>query len=142
MNDIVGVFNSYADSLDWNFTYGNKENQNLMQSDMEDGLIYFLLDPVTRNVLTSPYGGRGATEFTGSFMLVVKSDLDNTYNGTSTKVGKYEKNINPLLTKLELIKDIIECDNYTIENWSVVDVINALDVNLDGIIVTYKISKL
>jgi len=166
MTDIVGVFNGYTDTLGWYFTYGNKSNQNLLQSDMINDAIYFLLDPVTRSDVPSRFGGVAKTEFTGSFMLVVKSDLDNTYDNTNTdemfrvsvlgdggvyeenvcnvtkKTGKYELNIKPLLNKLELLKNIIECDNYNIDNWTIIDVIDALDVNMDGLIVTYKISKL
>ena len=142
MADIVGVFNSHVDTLGWYFTYGNKENQNLLQSDMVTDAVYFLLDPVNRNPIPSKFGGVSVVEYTGSFLLVVKSDMDNTYGGDGVKVGKYELNIKPLLTKLELLKSSLQCDNYNVQAWSNTDIVNALDVNMDGLVVTYKVSKL
>ena len=108
--------------------------------------IYFLLDPIIRVPTFSEFGGRGNITFTGSFMLVVKSTIDNVYDnqkGQDATDGKYQKNIKPLL-EIELLKleDSINCSDYQITGWSIVDAVNALDANMDGIIVTYGISVL
>ena len=63
-------------------------------------------------------------------------------SGCVVPTGKYEKNIKPLLVNLELLENVIDCSQYEIESWSIVDAINALDVNMDGIIVTFRIKTL
>jgi len=74
MTDIVGVFETHAESLGWTFNYGNKANQNLLTSERVVGRKYFLLETVTRTVQGSEFGGEGEIEFSGDFLLLVKSD--------------------------------------------------------------------
>ena len=145
MTDLVEVLEGHANTLDWYFSYGNASNKNLLASDRESGKIYMLLDPVTRVKAKSEYGGNGEITFNGSFMLLVKSTIDNVYHnqkGVDKSEGKYEKNIKPLLDDLQLLEDIIDCSNYQILSWSIIDVVNALDATTDGIIVTYSIKTL
>ena len=145
MTDFVGVLETYATGLGWYFSYGNTANRNLLRSDTVEGRIYCLLDPVTRVISSSENGGLGEQTFSGSFMLVVKSNLDNNYHnqkGQAKNTGKYEKNILPLLTSLESLKGLIDCSDYEITGWSIVDVINAMDINTDGIIITYSVKTL
>jgi len=142
MTDIVGIFETHCTALGWKFSYGNASNQNLLRSDKVDGEIYFLLDPVTRNIAGSEFGGDGEVTFNSSFLLVVKSNLDNVYHNqkeVDKTTGKYEKNIKPLLTELATFKSLVDCSDYEVEEWSIVDAINALDVNTDGLLVTFKI---
>ena len=145
MTDIVGIFESYADTLGWSFSYGNKANNNLLQSDREVDKIYFLLDPVTRTKNKSEFGGNGVVSFNGQFLLVVKSNLDNVYHnqkGIDKTNGRYEKNIKPLLTQLELLENELDCSDYQINEWSIIDAVNALDANTDGVVVTFRVSTL
>lgn len=146
MTDIVEVFSGYCDELEWNFSYGNAANLNLLRSNALTDDVYFLLDPVTRVKEKGQYGGTGLVTFNGSFMVVVKSTLDNVYHNqkeVNSSDGKYEKNIKPLLTDgLDSLESLIDCSEYQINNWSIIDVINALDVNLDGVIVTFEIQIL
>ena len=145
MIDIVGILENYSGTLGWSFSYGNKANNNLLQSNKVENQIYFLLDPVTRTKNKSEFGGNGRISFNGQFLLVVKSNLDNVYHNQKDKVktdGKYEKNIKPLLTQLELLENELDCSDYQIEEWSIVDAVNALDVNTDGLVVTFRISTL
>ncbi len=79
MIDLVSILEEYADGLGWGFSYGNKANQNLITSDLEDGKIYLILDPVSRKRPGTENGGEGKTTFSGSFMLLVKSTVDNVY---------------------------------------------------------------
>lgn len=148
MSDIVEVFETYADSYGWQFSYGNKYNQNLLQSDLVGGRVYMILDPVTRVRAHSQYGGTGDSTFTGSFLLVVKSTIDQVYHNQQNDFvppveGKYNQNIKPLLTT-EIIKleNELDCSAYEITNWSIIDVVNALDINVDGILVTFGVKIL
>lgn len=144
--DIYDKFLTDSTTLGWKFSYGNSANKNLLASDRVSGEIYMLLDPIVRLRTFSDNGGEGITTFTGSFMLVVKSNLDQVYDnqkGQDVTNGKYQQNIKPLLeTELVRLEDEINCSDYQITNWSIIDVVNALDVNTDGIIVTYGISIL
>ena len=146
MTDVYDIFKTDTEGFGWKFSYGNTANRNLLRSDKVVGEIYFLLDPITRGRGFSEFGGTGIQTFTGSFMLVVKSNLDNVYDnqkGVDATDGKYQKNIKPLLD-VELLKleDSINCSDYQITGWSIVDAVNALDANMDGIIVTYTLSVL
>lgn len=136
MVDIVEIFNEHTDTLGWNFTYGNKSNQNLLESDRISNKIYFLLDPVVRNEPPSEYGGDAGIDFSGDFMIVVKSKLDDTYT------DKYKNNIKPLLDELKRFKALIDCSKYEITSWSYIDATDVLDVNTDGLVITYKIKTL
>ena len=145
MIDLVGILEAHAATLGWDFSYGNKSNQNLLRSDTIAGKKYMLLDPVRRVKSKSEFGGTGIRTFNGSFMLVVKSTLDTVYHNQKEQLasaGRYELNIKPLLTELVLLEDILDCSDYEIKSWEVIDVINQLDANLDGIIVTFSISSL
>lgn len=145
MTDLVEIIENHCTNLNWYFSYGNKSNQNLLQSDRVEGQVYLLLDPITREKAKGEYGGSGVITFSGQFLLVVKSNLDNVYHnqkGVEKINGKYEQNIKPLLTSLELLEDEIDCSNYNIDSWQIIDVVNALDVNTDGLLVTFKISVL
>ena len=141
--DIVDYIETEVEKLGWIFSYGNKSNQNLILSDLIEGRIYFLLDPVTEAESTSEFGGVGETEYSGTFLILVKSDLDNVYHNQDQDktLGKYNKNIKPLKTSLNTFRDIIDCSDYERQTWSKVEVINELDVNFDGLIVTYKLKK-
>ena len=142
-NDLVEVLENYATSYGWQFSYGNKANQNLLQSDLIADKIYLLLDPLNRKRKFSEFGGTGKVIFTGSFLLVVKSTIDLTYHGQGDAQGKYLKNIKPLLqTSLPLLEDDLNCSAYEIENWDIIDVVDAFDVNTDGIIVKFTLSIL
>ena len=142
--DLVEVLEQQATTLGWTFSYGNKANQNLMESDLVADRIYLLLDPVRRLRAFSEFGGTGTSTFTGSFLLLVKSTIDQEYyEGQGTEAGKYKENIKPLLqTEIPKLEDVLNCDAYQINEWSIVDVVDILDFNADGIIVTFNISIL
>ena len=135
MTDLVEILQAHATTLGWGFSYGNKSNINRLQSDSIADRIYLLLDNVTRAKEQSEFGFSNKTNFTGSFMLVVKSNLDQKFE------DKYANNIKPLLDSLELLEDLIDCSDLEIVTWTAIDLVDALDANLDGLIVTYNIKN-
>lgn len=166
-NDIIEVFQAYANQLEWTFSYGNKANQNLLQSDLDDSKKYLILDPIRRNKTFSEFGALRERSFSGSFLLVVKSTIDQTYynqteeerfinrisvldgffsvnnscQSTQYKAGKYNQNIKPLIeTEVVRLEDIINCSQYKIDEWSIIDATDIFDANLDGIVVNFKLS--
>ena len=143
--DIVDYIEQEVEKLGWVFSYGNRANQNLIVSTLTEGEIYFLLDVVKESELPSEFGGNGALEFSSTFMIIVKSDLDNVYHnqqGQDKALGKYNKNIKPLKTSLNLFREVIDCSDYERLIWEKIDVINELDVNFDGLSVVFKFKKL
>lgn len=144
--DLYDEFTVHTQTLGWTFSYGNASNQNLLSSSLNDSEIYLLLDTITRVRLFSEFGGEGEQTFSGSFMLLIKSNLDNVYDSQRNQDpanGKYQKNIKPLLD-VEIVKleDEINCSQFEIKKWEIVDAIDVLDVNLDGIVVTYELTVL
>lgn len=143
--DIVKYIEQETETLGWFFSYGNVANQNLLESEKDIDKIYFLLDPViTDEPNVSELGGDGDITHTLRFLLLVQSDLDNVYftqkNEESTE-GKYEKNILPLKTQLKLFKDVIDCSIYERTGWRIVEGINMLSTNFDGLIVTTTLKE-
>jgi len=146
MTDIVGIFRTHCTTLGWEFSYGNKSNLNLLKSDKAADKIYFLLDPVARTGEGSEYGSDGETTFNTEFLLVKKSNFDNVYDnqkGVDKADGKYEKNIKSMFEdEFFKFKKLIECSDYQTVNWKVIDAVNALDANTDGVLVTYNLKIL
>ena len=142
--DLVEILEQHSATLGWIFSYGNKANQNLIQGDLTPEKIYLILDPVKRKRAFSEFGGTGDTTFTGSFLLLRASTIDQMYyEGQGTEAGKYKENIKPLLeTEVVRLEDILNCAEYKINDWSIVDVVDVFDFNADGIVVTYNISVL
>lgn len=145
MVDLVGILEAHAAALGWEFSYGNAANKNLISSDKIADKVYLLMDPVTRLRPSSENGAEGVKTFTGSFMLLVKSNLDNVYHnqkGKDKTQGKYEKNILPLLSALESLENLIDCSDLQRDTWTAIDTVNSLDANFDGLVVTYSLSTL
>lgn len=142
--DLVDVLEGYCNELDWVFSYGNSANNNLLM-DVKENKVYLILDPVRTTEGISANGGDGVVNFSGSFMLIIKSNLDNVYHNqldVPRTEGKYVKNIQPLKEHLNALKGLIDCSNLERANWSVIDAIDIFDENMDGIIITYSLNYL
>ncbi|MFV8339142.1 hypothetical protein ACNQGL_07710 [Flavobacterium sp. LB3P21] len=117
----------------WVFEYSRSDYQNLYNG-MEISKIHLFVDPITIDSQFSDSGSETKT-YTGKFMLLVSSDVDEAY------LTKYVDHIKPLITdSTQIIKDSILCSDYEINKFQTVEVINLFDVNLDGILVNYSIT--
>jgi hypothetical protein len=140
--DIIDYIEEQVELLGWVFSYGNKANQNLLVSEIKDERIYFLLDPIVTSELPSPFGGDGEQTFTGTFLLLVKSNIDEVYHtqrNTPSVKGKYNKHIKPLKTELNTFKSVIDCSDYKRDAWSITEIINEMDVNFDGLVISFTL---
>lgn len=145
MTDFVEILEAHAVTLGWVFSYGNTANRNLFVSDKVADQIYLFLDPVVRSNPGSENGGIGETTFSGSFFIAVKSNLDQQYHNQKDRAastGKYEQNIKPLLAEILGLEKVIDCSDLERAAWTVTDAVNALDANMDGIVVTYSVKTL
>ena len=125
-----------CDYNNWGFTYARTDFQNLY--DMEEipfkPLIF--LDPIQITEEFDEYNTVNKTNYNGSFMVLVSSDLDAIDYDT-----RYQNHIKPIIDNtLETLKQGVKCDGKnSINSWRVIEVINVLDFNGDGVAVTFNI---
>ena len=148
--NLVEQLRTITEGLGWKFYYGRRDFQNLVEAESEDDIKnYFFLDPVNRNPLYSDSSGlpTGEVEYTGYFMVLTKSDLDQEYDQQTgereTDEGKWREHIKPKLDALfNDFENAIMCvDDLQIIRLSVTDAINVFNETLDGITVNYKIKQ-
>lgn len=148
----VEFLRTLAESLGYVFHYGRHDYQNLFETDPDgeeiDPNVYFMLDPIKRiPVLSASTSLRTSkTRYVGKFLLISKSDLDEEYDAQtqrrSVDDGKWRKNISPKVeAALGTLLDRITCtEDQTINKWEVLDVINMLDENMDGVLIDFEIT--
>ena len=121
-----------ATAQGWAFVNAPRSYQNLQDianfiADIMDGVgvgeTFLFLDPVIRAKKTSEY-----IDYSGNFMVLTKSDLDETtYADRKTK---YIDPINDILYGTFYNK--LRC-NFLISDWRSIEVINVFDFNGDGV---------
>ena len=118
----------------WFFEYSRSDYQNLYDG-MEINKIHLFADPITIDTVFTDSGNEIKT-YTGKVMLLVSSDIDETYK------TKYINNIKPLITtSTQVIKQSILCDDtMEINKFQTIEVINLFDVNLDGVLINYSVT--
>lgn len=142
---IVDDIKSIIDTNGWEFLYGDKATQNLMNGEISSTPNFFLL-PVEKAGQLNDYNKPTFDTWTISFLLCKKSDLDG---GTSAEEGKdyyYEKwlnNIKPFYRQLvdEFISSFVCLEQYTITTTKTVEIINSMDWNVDGLFVTLTVKE-
>ena len=145
----VEQIRTITEGLGWYFHYGRRDFQNLVRTNgADDQTIYFFLDPVTRVPEYSSDSGfkTGAITYTGRFLIVTKSKLDEVYDTQKNQDvtnGKWRKHIEPKLRQHfgELENAIICEDDLQIVSISILDAINVFSENVDGVLVNYNIKR-
>ena len=116
----------------WFFEYSRSDYQNLFD-DMEYEKIHLFVDPITTDSLFSASGFEVET-YTGKMMLLISSDVDETY------LEKYNDNIKPLINgALATLKQTLICSDFEVIKFQTTEVINLFDTNLDGVLITYSV---
>jgi len=118
------------------FTYARKDFANLYNEVVSE-TPHIFLDPVIIDTTFSEFNTVESYTYSGTFMLVVSSDIDVEDYDT-----RYQTYIKPLLDEsLVTIKNALVCSYpVTYNTWRTQEIINIFDYNLDGIIVTYNIT--
>lgn len=134
--DLSNHLKSYATSKNWRYEYARRDYQNLIDAtdfvaDAIEGYgvgeTIMIVDPIRRSSENS------GISYRGSFMVLTKSDLDDDYASRKTKY------IDPLLDIiLKEMKGFLLC-NFDINQWEAIELINMLDWNADGLLVTYNL---
>lgn len=141
MTDIVRIFQNYAEANEMIFHYGTKYVTNLLggssttewTGNPQD--IYFLMDSRKGTGVK----GELALEYmrwTGNFILCKHSDLDQEF--FNEQDGKYQNNIEPLITAFKALFNSFACSDVEVEEMEFNDITDYLDINMDGIAVRYR----
>ncbi|MDI9257280.1 hypothetical protein [Flavobacterium sedimenticola] len=129
------TFKNIADSNNWYFEYGRQDYHNLYQDVTSGGTIHFFLEPIITDSIFSDSGYETLT-YSGKFMLFVSSDVDETYT------DKYNNHIKPIIeNSLKTVKNSLLCNQFDINKFQVLEVINVFDTNVDGVLVNYSLKS-
>lgn len=142
MKDIVRILEDIAVQQQLEYHYGKKAVLNLLDGSAEADKIYLLHEFTNRK---SEYNSSGtkiiAANYDGKFFLVKHSDFSQqffTETGTA-EPSKYVTNIEPLLQVFTAIGNSLACTQAAVTQWDNIDVTDALDANMDGLLCTYRI---
>lgn len=144
--DIVRIFENYATAREYCFIYGTKAVQNLLTNphNFEQDKIHILLDPVRRvSEITAQGLSVRSRRYIGRYMILLRDDFDKPYfneKGADSQQSKYTCNIEPLLPVYAAIeKQFFACDGYDVLQHENIDVTDALDANMTGLVCTFQI---
>jgi len=123
---------------DYVFLYARNDYQNLFNEIEEVNKPHIFLDPVQTSTTFDETGGDDVKTYSGSFMILLSSDIDVEDYDT-----RYQDYIKPVVTgATETIKNAIRCSSeLEIQVWQSVEVINVMDYNFDGVIITYQLTE-
>ncbi|MCR5863057.1 hypothetical protein LRS05_13385 [Flavobacterium sp. J372] len=141
MKDIVRILQQIAEDKNLSYHYGKKAALNLLEGSLEADTTYLLHEFTNRK---SEYNRSGTkiigANYEGKFFLVKQSDLTQGYfDPAEDSASKYSDNIEPLLSIFNSIGNALSCLDFTVEQWDNIDITDALDANMDGLLCSYKI---
>jgi len=142
MKDIVRILEGIALNNNLTYHYGKKAALNLLDGSAEAENTYLLHEFTNRK---SEYNDSGtmiiAANYEGKFFLVKQSDLDQNYFAESgeQETSKYTQHIEPLLETFKTIGNSLACLGIEVNQWDNIDVTDALDANMDGLLCSYKL---
>ena len=121
MKDIVRILQDIALDKGITYHYGKKAALNLLDGSLDADKIFLLHEFTNRK---SEY-----------------SDLDQQYfaEAGTPETSKYTVNIEPLLQVFQSIGNSIACLGLEVTQWDNIDVTDALDANMDGLLCSYKL---
>ena len=131
------ILKALAAANDWVFEYGRHDFNNLHEATEQKGVSHIFLDPVKIRDIDNDSGVTEQKVYSGLFMILFSSDIDEkSYD------DRYQDYIKPIITgDLKTIKSEIRCNYQVIfDLWEIVEVINILDYNFDGVICTYQLT--
>lgn len=140
--DIVRILHSLADTHGLHYHYGKKAALNLLDGSLEPYKIFLLHEFTNRK---SSYNQTGtkieATEYEGKFFLVKHADYNLHFYAEAgdAETGKYATGIEPLLDIFSTLGNGLACQGHEVTQWDNIDVTDALDANMDGLLCSYKI---
>jgi hypothetical protein len=131
------ILKALAAVENWVFEYGRTDFQNLYNGLDNKNVSHLFLDPPERSKKRNDSGVVESIVYSGNFMLLYSSDIDET-----SYEYRYTNYIKPILdSQIAIIEEDLICEHEaTLEEWKELEVINMFDQNLDGVLVTYRVS--
>jgi hypothetical protein len=141
------ILENIANQLGLQFHYGDGSYVNLFDFDLSDLKKKFVLDPIRTSDKLSDVGIRITTTYSGTFMILTKSDIANDlYDKDSAGTAdnsKYEKYLKTNMNVAREVQKMMLCyDNFVVRTWNTTEVVNLNDMNADGIVVSFTIDEL
>jgi hypothetical protein len=142
--DLKEIFEGIADKYDWFWSYGTRDNHNLLNNTEDFNKVYLAVDPIKRQDKINVYGGVDGCRNSGFFFIGLQSnfdDVDDKQRGAT--LGRYDKYTKRLI-EIELpklLKEITCLDSYNIVFFEHIEAKNIFDANLDGLIVQYTLEE-
>jgi hypothetical protein len=124
----------------WKFKYARPD---YMQGDLggddpnllAEGEVFIGLDPVETTPRFNGSGVRESEKYTGRFLIVTKSGLDENYE------TKFNDHITPLDTHMITIEKALACTGLTINSFKRIEGVNLFWQNCDGFIVNFEVTN-
>ena len=118
------------------FTYARKDFANLYDEIEVAALPHIFLDTVQVSEAYDNYDNLIEKTYTGSFMIVVSSDVDEDDYNT-----RYTNRIKPILdATVDEIRIALHVQDWIkINSWVITEVINIFDYGFDGVLIDFNI---
>jgi hypothetical protein len=140
--DIVKILHNLAEARQLEYHYGKKAALNLLDGTADPDKAYLLHEFTNRKSNYNQSGTRiESVEYEGKFFLVKHADYTlHIYAETgAAEEGKYTTGIAPLIDVFNVLGNDLACMQYTVTQWDNIDVTDALDTNMDGLLCSYRI---
>jgi len=137
---LVNKIEQISEAHGWRFNYGKGHWQNLLDLPDDSDLNfdkrqkYFLMHYQNREINFNDYGRKGII-YESEALLCVRSRMnDEDYN------FKYKHNIRRLRGDIDnVLIPALNCDKFNILSFKDFEIENALDTNVDGILIRFKL---
>ena len=133
---MITSLKNIVETKGWIFKHGRKDyliHDSGTLKNLTEGQIFVGLDPVQRTPNTSAHGIENEVKYTGTFMIVTRATIDETYT------TKQADHIEPMEARIKAIEKEIACQEYLIRRFKATDGVNLTEQNLDGYIVEFEI---
>jgi hypothetical protein len=118
----------------WGFLYGRPDYNNLFSEAEETEKLYLFVDPIATENEYGEYGELQGVTYSGRFMLVYSSELDEGYE------ERYLNDIKPIIEEsTQTLTDALACKDLFIQSWKMTEIINIMDAGYDGVLVNYSV---
>lgn len=140
---IVDFTEQLAAQLGYEYQYGSKEWQNLLDAEDDTALTfenktkYLLFLWHDEDDILNGYGACEGYKYTGELLLLVRSKISDR-----NQESKYKTSVQFLKTLANELRDLyVDCEGYTVKKWKKIEVYNEFDTNMDGLKINFAIDK-
>lgn len=136
------LFLQMCTALGIRFEYAKQDFQNLHEL-LNNGDTCIFLDPPNITPRFTETDVKVANIYTGSFMLLRYSHIEELYDSQEVGTGRYQRYLSPLATFLDgdIYNYLVTCGMGLLVSWNYDEIVNVFDANMDGYIVNYTITE-